>query len=397
MRIALIASSLRLAGAEKQFSYTARALFECGVDVRVFYLGAGDHFQSVLTDAGVPLRQIYNPGRPFLMLIRLIRELAAFKPQIVLASQFGDLLFAGFAGRLCNALVLGGVRSDGFYELRTSGRRSWLMLKLSHAFIANSHRAKDNLVSLGIRAQKIEVMPNVIDLADFDQKMSKPFDCAPWANRIPVTAVGSLQNCKRFDRFLDGLALAREREPSLFGLIAGQDVGEKPALERRAKALGLFPGHLEFLGECAHIPSLLARSRMLVSCSEYEGFPNVILEAMAARLPVLATPVGDAPRIVLNGTTGYLLTPDDPHDMAERILNFIRSPAVGQQMGHAGRKLVEQEYNFAHLAPRLLSLFLDVARKYGRNSISTLLEHESTVNSYLTSRVSTDSLPASVA
>src|SRR5262249_49333342 len=134
------------------------------------------------------------------------------------------------------------------------------------------------------------VMPNVIDLSEFDCQMTRPFASPTPANQIPVTAIGSLQNCKRFDRFLDGLALARQREPGVFGIIAGDDLGEKPALELKAKALGLLPDHLNFLGECDRVPSLLAHSRQLVSCSEYEGFPNVTLEAMAARLPVLTTP-----------------------------------------------------------------------------------------------------------
>jgi starch synthase (maltosyl-transferring) len=344
-------------------------LAQTGIDSHVFYLGNGDYYQTVLTEAGVPVRQIFNRGRPLLMLIRLFKELAALKPHIVLASQFGDLIFAGLVGRLCGALVLGGIRSDGFYEIRTSGRRSRMMLGLSHGLIANSHRAKDNLLSLGIKPQKIAVMPNVIDLSDFDQKMTKSFVNPDFANRIPITAIGSLQNCKRFDRFLDGLALALRREPALFGVIAGEDVGEQAALERKAKALGLLPDHLQFLGECDQVPSLLARSRLLVSCSEYEGFPNVILEAMAARLPVLATPAGDASHIVKQGMTGFLLTPDDPQGMADCIVNLAQNPALTQQMGEAGRKVVEQDYNITSLAPRLLAIMSDFARKQ-RKSIS---------------------------
>lgn len=370
MRVALIASSLRRAGAEKQLSYMARALSEAGIDLRVFYLGTGDYYQSVLTDAGIPVRQIFNPRQSFLMLIRLIKQLAALRPHIVLASQFGDLTFAGLAGRLCGALVLGGVRSDGFYEIRTSGRRSWLMLKLSHGLVANSHRAKDNLVSLGINGQKIAVMPNVIDLSDFDQNMVKPFVNPALANRIPITAIGSLQNCKRFDRFLDGLALARQREPALFGIIAGEDLGEQAALQRKAKALDLLPGHIEFLGECQNVPSLLAHSRLLVSCSDYEGFPNVILEAMAARLPVLTTPTGDAARIVKDGATGFVIKPDDPQGMADCIVNLVRNPALANQMGEAGRKQVEQHYNLTSLVPRLMSIFSDFASKKGKSMMA---------------------------
>jgi len=230
MRIALIASSLRLAGAEKQFVYMARALWEAGSDVRVFYLGGGDYYQSVLMKAGIPLRQIFKDGRPLLMLVRLIKEVSAFKPHIVLASQFGDLAFATFAGHLCKAFVLGGVRSDGFYEIRTSGRRAWFLLNFAHGLIANSHRARKNLVSKGMDSRKIAVVANVIALCDFDRKAAEPFATRAAGDRIQIAAIGSLQRCKRFDRFLEGLAWARRQEPALFGVIAGQDLGEKAAL-----------------------------------------------------------------------------------------------------------------------------------------------------------------------
>jgi glycosyltransferase involved in cell wall biosynthesis len=397
MRIALIASSLRRAGAEKQFSYTARALFEAGMDSQVFYLGAGDYYQTALTEAGIPVRQIFNRRQSLLMLIRLAKALAAQKPHIVLASQFGDLIFAGLAGRLCGALVLGGVRSDGYYEIRTSGWRSSVLLKLSHGLIANSHRAKENLESLGINPRKIAVMPNVIDLSEFDQKMARPFQNPAPANRILVNAIGSLQQCKRFDRFLDGLALARQREPALFGIIAGDDLGERAALERKAKSLGLLPDHLQFLGECDQVPSLLAHSRLLVSCSDFEGFPNVILEAMAARLPVLTTPTGDAARIVNHGSTGFVLQPDDAQGMAECIVDLVRNPALASQMGEAGRKQLEQHYNLRSLVPRLVSIICDFARQYGKKSILDTLEHRHPLNSHATSRVSTHSFPVSAA
>lgn len=270
------------------------------------------------------------------------------------------------------------------------------MLKLSHGLIANSHRAKDNLVSLGIETQKIAVQPNVIDLCDFDHKAAKPLVKSGLANRILITAVGSLHECKRFDRFLDGLAVARQRQPNLFGVIAGTDVGEKAALERKARRLGLIPGHLEFLGECEHIPSLLAHSRLLISCSDYEGFPNVILEAMAARLPVLATPVGDVEQIVKDGATGFLLKPDDAQGMADRIVHLINDPAFSTQMGQAGRKRVEQDYNVASLAPRLMSIFSEFAGKYGKKSILGLLQRRPPVASS-SPQVSTHGLPVSVA
>jgi glycosyltransferase involved in cell wall biosynthesis len=380
MRIALIASSLRLAGAEKQFVYMARALWQASVDIRVFHLGEGEYYQAVLTDAGIPLRQIFSPGRPLKMLARLVKEVSAFRPHIVLASQFGDLIFATFAGRLCRPFVLGGVRSDGFYELRSAGRRAWPLLSLTHGLIANSHRARENLISKGTDPRKIAVLPNVIDLCDFDSKAAKPLPATVASDRIQIAAVGSLQPCKRFDRFLAGLAWARRQEPALFGAIAGADLGEKSALEQQARTLKLLPGHLEFLGECNYIPALLAHSRLLVLSSDYEGFPNVILEAMAARLPVLATPAGDAARIVEEGVTGYVLQPDDERGMGEHIVRLALNPSLGTQMGETARRRVEQNYNFTSLAERLLSVFSTFARAHRKTSLLKLLERRTTAN-----------------
>src|SRR5438034_4550504 len=117
LRVALVTSSLRLAGAEKQTVYMARALVQTGIDARLFYLGGGGHYETVLQQIGVPIIQIYAPNRPWLILARLIGALCLLRPHIVLVSQFGDLVHGGTAGRLCNALTLGGVRSDGWYEL----------------------------------------------------------------------------------------------------------------------------------------------------------------------------------------------------------------------------------------------------------------------------------------
>ncbi|HTL55650.1 MAG TPA: glycosyltransferase family 4 protein [Candidatus Limnocylindrales bacterium] len=380
MRVALVATSLRLAGAEKQFVYIARALFAAGIQTKVFYLGAGDYYQNLLHEAKIPLCHIFHPKRPLFMLTRLIRETLSFRPHAVMASQFGDLIFAGPAGRLCNALVLGGVRSDGFYELRTSGHRSGFLLALAHALIANSYRAKQNLVSKGIDADKIAVLPNVIDLAEFDRRAAAPYPNEVPAGRIPIVAVGTLQPCKRFDRFLEALAVARDREPAIFGVLAGKDLGLRAILEQKARDLGLLPGHVAFLGECHQVPSLLRYSRLLVLCSDYEGFPNVILEAMAAGLSVVTTPAGDAPRIVQEGVTGYVVKTDDTRGLADCICRLAANPGLSAQLGGAGRMRVLRDYNVSCLADRLLAVLRDHADKKRKTSLLRTLNQTKVIN-----------------
>lgn len=375
LRVAIVASSLRLAGAEKQTFYQARALHRAGIETRLFHLGGGGHYLGALTQAGLPLRQIYMPNQPWLMLAKLTGDLQQLRPQIVLAAQFSDLLYATAAGRLCGALTLGGVRSDGFYELNGHGRASSWMIHLAHGLVANSARARQNLISRGIHPGKINVLPNVIDLREFDQRMAQPSTVSLPSGRIFATAVGSLHPCKRFDRFLEALTLARRREPALAGVIAGADCGAKTDLQARANELGLTPDDVIFAGEVSNVPALLARSAMLVLTSDYEGFPNVILEAMAARLPVISVPAGDASLIVKHGRTGCVVEADDIRSMAAFMIQLARSPATRKEFGEAARKRVEQEYNSKSLADLLVAVFHGFACQHQKHTLCELLEH----------------------
>jgi glycosyltransferase involved in cell wall biosynthesis len=374
LRVALVASSLRRGGGEKQVVSVARALLEAGVDLQFFHLGSDGHYEPVLRKLGVSVQQIHVPNRPWKMLASLTAALRRWRPHVVLAGQFGDLQFAGVPGRLCRALTLGYVQSDGWYELRTYGCWSRLMVHLAHGLVTSSHHAREVLASQGINPQRLEVLPNLIDLRDFDARRSLPFSGTLPAGRVIAAAVGSLQSCKRFDRFLDALALARRGEPALAGVIAGADYGERMPLEKRAKALGLGPADLVFLGECNCVPALLARSAMLVLTSDYEGLPNVVLEAMAARLPIVTTPAGDAGVAVQHGKTGFVVQPDDVQSMAAHMVGLAQSPSLRMECGAAGRRRVEQEYNVEELADRLIGIFRQFAVRQRRADLGELLD-----------------------
>ena len=368
-RVALIASSLRLAGAEKQTVYIARALLDAGTDTRFFYLGEGGYYETVLRQMGVSVAQIYRRNRPMFILAQLSRALRRFRPQVVFAPQFGDLLQAGIAGRLCGALTLGGLRSDGFYELAAHGRWGRWMLRLAHGLIANSHCVLHNLASRGGDPSRIKVLSNVVDLGEFDErsKMAPPFSAS--ADRVVAVAIGRLQPSKRFDRFLKALALAREKAPALLGVIVGADGGCGSALAREAVELGLAPDHVVFLGECREVPAVLAQANFLVLCSEYEGFPNVILEAMAAGRPVVTARVGDAERIVKNDQTGYVVNGSDVEALSQRMATLALCPATRTRLGAQGRSKVARDYDYMSLPNRLLSVFQEFAVSNRRSEL----------------------------
>jgi glycosyltransferase involved in cell wall biosynthesis len=165
---------------------------------------------------------------------------------------------------------------------------------------------------------------------------------------------------KRADRFLRALALAREQAPDLRGLIVG-DGPQRPELEQLATSLRLLPSHVQFLGMRHDVPALLAEADMLVLCSDNEGFPNVLLEAMAARRPVITTVVGDAGDLIEHDVHGYVVDSTEPADLAAAMARLAASPHVRDQLGRAGREKVEVQFGLEQLAERLFSVYRQVA------------------------------------
>jgi glycosyltransferase involved in cell wall biosynthesis len=374
IRIALVTSSLRLAGAEKQTVYMARALRSAGIAITCFFLGGEGHYETELRKLNVPVCRIYKRNRPWVILTRLIKALYEFRPHIMFAPQFGDLLQGGIAGRLCQSLVIGGLRSDGLQELKVNRRRSPWMIRLAHGILANSRTGRQNFVSHGVEAGKIRVMTNVIDLREFGEQSTAPVSIPIPKDRLIAAAVGTLQPGKRFDRFVDALCLARLKAPALFGVVAGADRGSRAELEERARRSGLLPNHMAFIGECLNVPALLARSAYLVVSSEFEGYPNTLLESMAAGLPVITTPVGDAPSIVRHNETGYVLSGGEVTEMADYMVRLALSAETRGRFG-ANAKRLSAESGFETLQVPLLKAFSEFAAKHRKPTLLNRLQN----------------------
>ncbi|MCA1587078.1 MAG: glycosyltransferase family 4 protein, partial [Acidobacteria bacterium] len=232
----------------------------------------------------------------------------------------------------------------------------WL-IAAPNALLVNSQVVVEEIAeSKLIARERLWFVPNALDLDEFDGH------AAERSERPAAILVARLIQLKRVDCFLRALAQARLSNPALCGIVVG-DGPERSALENLARELSLLPDHVTFLGARRDVPQLLARADMLVSSSDDEGCPNVILEAMAARLPVVSTPAGDARTIVQDDVTGYRVPFADVDAMAGRILGLAESPSLRRALGEAGRRYIEQSFSFAGLADRLLAIYRAVAEQ----------------------------------
>ena len=353
VRIALVAGTLGQGGAEKQLVYMARALRDSGADVRVYCLTRGEYYERALSDVGLAPEWIGRFTAPPLRTLALATALRRFHPDIVQSAHFYTNLYVAMAAPMAGAIGIGAARNDVVHEVQYNGRWGRWLLRAPSALIVNSYAARDNAVALGRPGDAVHVLPNVIDVRAFDagagstpRRVNDP---------LVVVGVGTFVAQKRFDVFLRVIAAARAAGAPVRGVLAG-DGPERTALQSLAAALGLGSEAVSFAGRRNDIPALLRTADVFMLTSDHEGFPNVVLEAMAASIPVLCTATGDTRAIVDHGVTGYVTALGDAEDLTRYLVALSRSAEDRRRLGEAGRRRVESQYAFESLAGRLAAI-----------------------------------------
>ena len=141
-------------------------------------------------------------------------------------------------------------------------------------------------------------------------------------------------------------------------------VGDGPSrssLQQAAAALNVLD-RVHFAGELVTPVNLHQFFDVSVLCSLSEGFPNSIIEAMAASRPVIATPVGGVLDVVEEGVTGLLRPSDDPAPMAEAIIRLRADPAFCRRLGEAGRSFVSSRYGQDQVMGMLMATYRSMSR-----------------------------------
>jgi glycosyltransferase involved in cell wall biosynthesis len=173
-------------------------------------------------------------------------------------------------------------------------------------------------------------------------------------DRIRLISAGRLIPQKRIDRFIDLVAHARnESRADVEGVIVGEGPHKERLIERAA-GLGLLNDAVKFVGSVEDMPPVYQQASIFVLTSECEGSPNVVLEAMASGLPVIATKVGGVSDIVRHGDTGFLAEAGDDTSMAESLMRLVKDEDLRVKMGCRARDYVEANHSLYKL-PLFLS------------------------------------------
>ncbi|HEY1252021.1 MAG TPA: glycosyltransferase family 4 protein [Thermoanaerobaculia bacterium] len=367
LRVAIVAGSLRRGGAEKQLWHLASGLRGAGVQVGVYSLTRGEYYESRLAEEGIPTTWIGRSGFPPARLIALARALRDFRPQIVQASHAFANLYAAAAAKVCGAVSVGALRGSLRRCVESNGAWARPIIRRPTALVANSRRAADEVARSGLRdASLVFVLENAIAIPP------NVASVRPAGSPLRAVLLGSLTRVKRADLFLEALAQARRAGAPLSGLVVG-DGPERGPLEALARARGLLPDGVRFLGERSDVAEILSQADLLALTSDDEGLPNAVLEGMAAGLPVVATPAGDTPELVQDGRTGWLVPFGDAPALAARLVELCASPEVRASLGRAGRELVAARHGTDRMTGRALEIYREIAERKGRGQLRSLL------------------------
>lgn len=209
----------------------------------------------------------------------------------------------------------------------------------------------------GIPVSKIETIYNGIDLERFDLHQAKHEVRRKlgWDIQVPVVVLVSvLRPGKGFELLFDALPRIRAVIPDVQIKIVGGGVLENE-LRKQAQAFG--DTAVEFLGSRKDIPELLRASDVLIQTSWSEALPTVLIEAGAASLPVVVTDVGGTREIVQDGVGGYIVEPGDAPNLADRVVEILKDPALAEAMGRAAHARVFNIFTLSSQALQLKTLY----------------------------------------
>jgi len=191
--------------------------------------------------------------------------------------------------------------------------------------------------------------------------------------------VSKLWEGKGHETLLEAFDRLRRVHPASRLVLAGDGPLRRP-LEAAARALGLGDG-VRFLGHRDDVPALTAQLDAATLCSAYEGMGRVVVEAMAAGVPVVASRVGGIRELVREGRNGFLVPPGDPAALAERLGRLAADADLRRRVAAEARRSVDARFDEETMAAGIAGLYRAVLAEKGlrrpsRPPAGTLLEQE---------------------
>jgi glycosyltransferase involved in cell wall biosynthesis len=355
----LMINSLETGGSERQFAELVRSLDQTSFRL---HLGCLQKRGTFLDPAGMEhfrVRGSLYRWQSIKSRYRVARHMRRENIAIAHAFDFYTNLMLIPAARLARIpVVIGSLRQLGDLLTPLQYRVQAAMFRLSDCVVCNSRAAADRLLRAGVPEHKVVVIANGLPPEAFAETQPA------LPRRTGVTRIGMIARmnlrAKNHHVFLAAAARVLARFPNAEFVLAG-DGPLRPELEATARQLEL-GDRVHFLGDRRDIPAILASLDVSVLPSASESLSNVIIESMAAGVPVVANRVGGNPELVTE-RTGILVPPDDVDALAAGIERLLSDAGLRVQLGRNARQFATSHFTNEQMRTRHEELYRELLEK----------------------------------
>lgn len=363
LRLMQITHDLDLGGLQQVIYNLCRTLDRSRFDISILCLREKGLFANDVEALGIPVHLLEQKERgadyfAFLKVARVLRELRID----VVHTHNTQPFFDGTLGA-----ILAGVRTvihtdhaRAFPDKLRYMIAEWAMAQYAYRVVGCSEHTSQQLMRYEkIPARKIVTIPNGIDGSRFELAIDRQAKRRELGIHEKGSVIGlavRLSDQKGITFLLQAMPRILARHPDTTLLVAG-DGDLRVELEREARELGI-ASRVVFCGPRKDIPELLKLLDLYVLPSKWEGLPMVILEAMAAGCPIVATDVGGNSTAVVDGVTGTLVPPLDSGALAEAIVRLLDTPDLLKAYAVNGKERFRDRFSAEIMARQYERLYL---------------------------------------
>lgn len=335
-----------LGGSENMIARIAPRLKKRGYNVKVLAFKSWGPVSERLKEEGIECISLFGKGKfDIRVLWRYFIFLWKFRPDIVIAFLYRAYIPTRIFAFLLGIPNVSSVRDLGEWMNAVQRLLEKMTYSLSFAIYSCSEEVTEFLVrDIGIKKEAVVTIPNGIDVESFSVKidMEKKFEELGLNSNFKVVGTVSrlYEPTKGIGFLLEAFRIVQDRVDSELLIVGGGK--DEEALKEKAERMKI---KVLFLGERDDIGEILPLLDVFVLPSFSEGFPVVLLEAMASGLPVVATGVGGIPEAVVNGKTGFIVEPGNVEELAENIVCLLKDGQKRNQFGEAGFRRVKEKFS----------------------------------------------------
>ncbi len=374
IKIVFLVAGLGFGGSEKQFYLLMKninkEIFDCNV---VVFTPSQNYFSAQLEKMGINLISVPNSCENiWKKAFFIFSTLRKIKPEIIHSWNFYLNPYAGFLGRISGVKFrLGSFRTS--FQPEVLNKLPFKIIKKSNKslskIVVNSETALYDMKSHSkILSSRVHFIPNCLEKATV-KKREKRIELSQFNiedKDIVIGMIGNLRWEKNYELFIKAMSIVISGNENIKAVIAGQPVADEPELPQKLRELVHqlnLKKNIKFLGFCDDVPLLMERLNIFCLTSSHEGSPNVILEALSAGCPIVASKIGGVPEIIQDGKNGLLFESGDVNACAEAIKKALENPSFAEEMINNGKKMVKNKYSCEKTAQQYEELYRTVSEK----------------------------------